>query len=522
MRFPFISLFVSLLMLFSQAISALSITSSFTGAWYDPVTEGQGFSIEVVDTNSGKTLVMYWYTFDPDGKPLWLLGTSVIKDTASVELDLYEMKGGVFGAGFDTNNIVTELWGTITLDFDSCDAGVASYAAEKERFGTGRINLARITNVFAEKCTGGVSDDTPQDGSPIEIVEYLNNTGAFAGSSAKSDYEQRADRTEFTITTRDLPVGPFDLLVDGVFRGQFQSSSTPIGNEGRIRFRSPIEEGKLLMDFDPRNKRVEIKQGSLVFLSSVMSQEDNTPDVIPPGTPEFGNAEYVLVMDNIAAPASAHGDAELELRSDRVQFEVELEDVEIGTYDLYVGNIHRGMLVNQGLEGELDAKVEFRYPVESGKETLDFDPRGREVRVELDGVVVFSGQFTEFPQTEFNDEDEDGDDEEPPVDEVEVSVVLDNISASQESSAEAKYHQEEDRSDFQVELESVSSGTYVLIVSGVEQGTIVVGDEESSSVITFSTDQEEGEFVLDFDPLGQEIRIEQQGVILFSGVLPEQ
>ena len=47
-------------------------------------------------------------------------------------------------------------------------------------------------------------------------------------------------------------------------------------------------------------------------------------------------------------------------------------------------------------------------------------------------------------------------------------------------------------------------------------------NKETSSDITFSTDLDEGEFVLDFDPLGQQIRIEQHGVILFSGVLPEQ
>ncbi|MGV6851961.1 MAG: hypothetical protein ACWA5R_07265 [bacterium] len=536
------------LLLASQSASAISITSSFTGAWYDPASSGQGFSIEVVDTDSGKTLVIYWYTFDTDGTPLWLLGQSAVKDESSVDVDLYQVSGGAFGAGFDPQNISSEFWGSINIDFTSCSAGEINFSAQKERFGTGRIPLERITNVFADKCSGGISDDVTQGGTPIEIINYLNNIAAQNGASTKTDFEQRSDRTEFTLTLRDLPLGNYEVWVNEVQRGTVAVESTPIGNEGRIRYRSPQEEGKELLDFDPRNKQVDIRQGGAVLLSSTLPVEDNTPDIIPTDTPEFGNAEYEYLLNNVQAPASSHAEGYFEQRPDRVDFKVEVDDVALGTYEVFVGGVSRGSITPTSFNGENEGHIEFRYPIESGKELLDFDPRGKALRIELNGVIFFDGTFPTVPENEFGNGDDgsgngdgngdgggdgDGDGDgggdgggtggAPPFGDSETNLELTAGTATGEAHAEAELKQESDRVEFKVNLEEVPAGNYPLFVAGIQRGTI---DVESFSggtegEIQFRTPQDGEHPLLDFDPRGEEIRIEDNGQTLFSGQFPQ-
>jgi len=134
-----------------------------------------------------------------------------------------------------------------------------------------------------------------------------------------------------------VPTGTYTLRVAGVARGSFDVVPVAGGSNGEIEFRSPVEPGKRLLDFDPRGQRIEVVRNGTVFLSTDLAT--TTP---PPGDGgPTGSGEYVLVVE----PAGNDGPelhAELELRAGRAEFSVEVEDVAAGAYTLRVDGVERG------------------------------------------------------------------------------------------------------------------------------------------------------------------------------------
>lgn len=57
-----------------------------SGCYYAPVSSGHGFDVHVRDNLT----VIYWYTADKDGNPLWLFA----QGEPGAELDLYTTQGG--------------------------------------------------------------------------------------------------------------------------------------------------------------------------------------------------------------------------------------------------------------------------------------------------------------------------------------------------------------------------------------------------------------------------------------------
>jgi len=99
--------------------------------------------------------------------------------------------------------------------------------------------------------------------------------------------------------------------------------------------------------------------------------------------------------------------AELETRTTRTEFSVELEDFTAGTYTLNVGGTERGTIDVVAVEGGTEGEIEFRDPPEPNHFDLDFDPRGQSVQILQNGAVLISGTFPTEPT---DGDDDDGDD----------------------------------------------------------------------------------------------------------------
>jgi len=197
-----------------------------------------------------------------------------------------------------------------------------------------------------------------------------------------------------------LPVGAYSLTVDGVERGSINVVAIATGTSGALEFRSPVEPGKLLLDFDPRGKLVQIHQASTLFLTATLAAATTPPPPPPPGggtgAPPFGNAEYQLNVE----PAGNNGpdlSADLEQRADRVDFKVEVQDVPAGDYSLRIGGSDHGTITVSARTGGTEGQVEFRNPVEPGKQLLDFDPRGQLIEIGSATGIVLSGMFPNTP-----------------------------------------------------------------------------------------------------------------------------
>ena len=205
-------------------------------------------------------------------------------------------------------------------------------------------------------------------------------------ASGHADFEERADRTDFSVEVEDMVDGNYRIVVGGVDRGELVVNLSV----GETEFRSPVEAGKVLLTFDPRGELVEIRDAEGVVLTSgeVVLDPGDDDDGDDTGNIDFGTTEIEVELTNTGAFTEASGDARLRPREDRTDFRVEIEDVPIGPYSLRVGGQIVGVIQVKTLEdGSIEGELEFRNPVEPGKILLDFDPRGQQIDV-LDGSTV--------------------------------------------------------------------------------------------------------------------------------------
>lgn len=371
----------------------LLVTRNFTGAWDQPQHESQGLNVTIIDQANGqKIAVAYWYTYGDDAKSAWFLGTGPVTGNR-IEMLLYEGSGvGFLESNEQGDDKVTEV-GSMEIEFSSCDDGVVTFTTGIEGVGSGTFPIERLTDLFNTRCSGGVSDDTPPDVFGTE--ERINLVPARQGinGSGHADYSERADRTEFSVEAEDLADGDYRIFVGGVDRGGLVINF----GMGETEFRSPVEAGKVLLTFDPRGEVIEVHDGQGAVLTSgdvVIDDGDDNDD--GGDNIDFGTIEIEVDLTNTGVYPLASGDARLRPETDRTDFSVEIEDVPVGNYDLRIGGEIVGVItVIQMQDGSVEGELEFRNPVEPGKQLLDFDPRGKQIDV-LDGSTVVLETF--FPE----------------------------------------------------------------------------------------------------------------------------
>ncbi len=515
------------------SVHAITITSDFTGAWFQPATVGQGIQLQVLSNGSAGA---FWFTFDGNGNQVWALGTGQITGDTLV-MEMRTSRGPVFGPNFDPSALQQVPFGTVTMQFDNCENGTLSWTSSDPQFGVGNMPIQRLTSSGDSRCTGSISDNTRQGDPLLDFRVFLDNLGIFPDAQAHADYRQTATRTDFDVELEDLPVDSYTLLVDGVQRGVIEVVTTDFGTRGEIEFSSPQDDNELLLDFDPLGGLVEIAQGDTLIFSGILDPDNagggngGGNGGGSNGAPPFGNSETEVELINTGLDPDASGDVELEQRPDRVEFDVEIEDLDLGIYELWVAGEMRAEIEVIEILGGTEGEVEFRNPVEPGKLPLDFDPIGQPISIEQAGNVFLEVMFP----TELGGGDDDnggpGDDDDDDDnggsgngDELEIDVDLTNTGADADASGDAKWEQRTDRTDFSVEAEDLDEGTYNLIVNGVVEAQIevVAVDGGTEGEVEFRDPPEAGKLPLNFDPRGQLIEIEQGGTIFLMTDFPTE
>ena len=370
------------------------VTRNFTGLWNQTSHESQGLNLQVIDQITGdKVGVAYWFTYGEDMESAWFFGVGPVTGNR-IEMILFEGSGiGFLEDNKPGDDQVVEV-GTMEIEFSGCDDGVVTFATEIDGVGSGDFPISRLTDLFNTDCSGGISDDTPSD-VPIseQRIGLLPAREGITGSG-HADFEERADRTEFSVEVEDLADGNYRIIVGGTDRGPLIVNM----GIGETEFRSPVEAGKILLTFDPRGELVEVHDGQGAVLTSgdVVFDDDDDGDNGGGEDIDFGTLDIEVELTNTGAFPQASGDAKLEPREDRTDFSVEIEDVPVGDYPLRVGGQMVGTIpVTMRQDGSIEGELEFRNPVEPGKILLDFDPRGQDIEV-LDGSTVILE--TTFPQ----------------------------------------------------------------------------------------------------------------------------
>ena len=91
------------------------LDSRFNGSWYDPATNGQGFSMEVLEERG--QVVSYWYTYTETGEKRWFLLQGEVVDGVG-DVTVYETEGGRF---LQSDPVVLNEWGSGRFIPQDCD-----------------------------------------------------------------------------------------------------------------------------------------------------------------------------------------------------------------------------------------------------------------------------------------------------------------------------------------------------------------------------------------------------------------
>jgi len=152
----------TLLFIFSTASvfgDSTNIRPSYSGAWYNPDQTGYGISVEVLDD---ERTIFFWYTYDQEGNPFWLLAEGVNSKVhlsgmfiphIRVEATAYFYEGMIWGE-FDPATRARQEWGTIILDFPywSCNRAHMEWHPTMEGFTAGDTDLERLTSLYGLDC----------------------------------------------------------------------------------------------------------------------------------------------------------------------------------------------------------------------------------------------------------------------------------------------------------------------------------------------------------------------------------
>jgi len=122
--------------------------TDLTGSWFDPERNGEGFVIQQLD--EGRALV-YWFTYDDEGRQGWMFNTGSIAGNQITFPDLRKTSGGHFGRSYLPGDIAQEPWGSLVLELD-CDGGTARWHRLHSTDSAGRQNLVRLSHLQNSGC----------------------------------------------------------------------------------------------------------------------------------------------------------------------------------------------------------------------------------------------------------------------------------------------------------------------------------------------------------------------------------
>jgi len=222
-----------------------------TGQWFNPERNGEGFYVEIINTGGNQQIGIAMYSFDADGDQLWVVGNVPIgPDDEVVQVPVFQFNGPSWGADFDSDDLNTIEFGSITVRFPTCDTALFSVAVEPAvGLSGGSYSLIRLTDIEGVTCveppsvpTGITPGRWDGDGVCFNVAENgMSITGA--GSTCANGAAFAANMFGVSEDTGDCSVefqcpsvwpiedGSFECLnADGdLVIGQFDSVNSASG-----------------------------------------------------------------------------------------------------------------------------------------------------------------------------------------------------------------------------------------------------------------------------------------------------
>jgi len=221
-----------------------------------------------------------------------------------------------------------------------------------------------------------------------------------------------------------------------------------------------------------------------------------------------GGGDGVEVLQFLAS-TGVDGDGTCRARwrqdSESTDFNVELEDLDAGDYELWVTGVAHGAITVDGLgQGE----VEFVTPQDGDKPLLDFEVLDQLVEIKQGATVFFSDTLDGTGSSGGGGGD----------DQTKTEVFLVNVGPDLNAQGKLRYESKPGKLKFSVEVEHLDEGTYELLVAGAPVAEIVSTGKEQE--IEFQDPVESGKVLLNFDPLGALVEVAAGGVTYLTAVMP--
>jgi len=365
------------------------ITASFSGIWDQPEQESQGIILQIGEQGDDEKVgIAYWFTYGPDLKTSWYLGVGPVSGN-EIAMVLYTASDIAFMAeNLEGNEEVVPV-GTLDLEFRNCNQGTArfSFDAVEGVIDAGEFPVKRISSIYRQRCSGGISDDTPADGKPLQMEVRLEPVAEGGSGEGKAKFWERTDRSDFKVEVEDVPDGDnyfVRICADNddpeIEVMQFEMSV--LNGEGELEFRSPEIDEKLNLNFDPRGCKIEILDGAVVVLTSgenVLSEEKQGKPKDDDDGDHGSSIEVDLTSTGIIE--GAKGEAEYETGTGEREFSVKIKNVPAGIYAVEVGGSPEGDIEVFENDGDFEGKAKFTDPQEADTLELDFDPSGQVIEI---------------------------------------------------------------------------------------------------------------------------------------------
>jgi hypothetical protein len=356
------------------------------------------------------------------------------------------------------------------------------------------------TNVLALEVAGS---NEPTNYSHTESATLERTTNALAGSATLA-YRLKRGLALFTVSLVGVVPGNYEVYVSGVLRG---AGAIPAGGKGRLTFSNDGNTNHWPLDFEPRGRVVDVVNNGLTLFTGLFQADATNLTACA-----FSVVEAALLVNtNLTEDASGHVRFITETDCRR-NFNVEVEDLAVGTYELWTGGVLRGLLdVQSGSPNK--GRLEFTTEVDdSYKLLLDFDPVGQLIEVKQGADVFFSGLgATNASPTNVCEALT-----------IDVPLFNQGVEGYAAAKGDARFRIRDDCDwDFRVEIQDLSTDAFNVYVDGTKVGTIDSGSGGGS--IEFDTTPDEpNEIPLTFDPRGKQVEVRKGAASILSRVLPVQ
>jgi len=174
------SALITLICLF-PTLSAVAIGPEHSGSWYWDEQSGHGFSIEIGESPDGSPFgVAYWYTYDNQGHPIFMLGTGV-PDGDMLDVVFESPVGMIFGE-FDPLSVIREEGGTGRFVFT--DENIATFQYTPSDFTAANWGHSAISFMPLTKLFGIPISESPElSALESRIEEIVNGSGTTNGET---------------------------------------------------------------------------------------------------------------------------------------------------------------------------------------------------------------------------------------------------------------------------------------------------------------------------------------------------